>query len=154
MMFSKTILLILSIYTLFGTVEQLINNRGINKVLIESMCINTRIIPTYTRACAPVFLFSWKKESEKDIERELLRGARKLEGDAYKLTSQSLAGLPDRLVLLPGGKIAFVELKAPGKKPKKLQAIIHERLRALGFKVYVVDSKEMVREVLDEIHTS
>lgn len=91
---------------------------------------------------------------EQKIEKELIRKARQLGGEAIKLNSSSLAGLPDRLVLLPFEKVAFVELKAPGKKPRKLQMIIHERLRSLGFKVYVVDSMEMAREVLDEIYTS
>ncbi len=155
MLFFNVISLILIIYKLYGTREQdFCIYRGVNNVLIESVCINTRITPIYTHAHMHVFLCSWKKESEKEIERELVRGARKLEGDAYKLNSSSLAGLPDRLVLLPLGKVAFVELKAPGKKPRKLQRIIHERLRSLGFKVYVIDSIEMAREVLDEIYTS
>lgn len=153
MLFFNVIPLMLIIYKLYRTREQdFCIFRGVNTVLIESVCINTHITPTYTHA--HVFLCSWMKESEKEIERELVRGARKLEGDAYKLNSPSLAGLPDRLVLLPFGKVAFVELKAPGKKPRKLQMIIHERLRSLGFKVYVVDSREMAREVLDEIYTS
>ena len=154
-MFFNAIPLMLISYIALRTREQdIITFIDKYRVLIEGVCINTHITPTYTRAHVHAFLCSWMKESEKEIERELARGARKLEGDAYKLNSSSLAGLPDRLVLLPFGKIAFVELKAPGKKPRKLQMIIHERLRSLGFKVYVVDSREKAREVLDEIYTS
>ncbi len=53
-----------------------------------------------------------------------------------------MAGVPDRLVLLPKGKIYFVELKAPGKKLRPLQLKRKEQLESLGFKVYVIDSYE------------
>lgn len=154
-LFYNVILLMLIIYIVKGTSEQdSIKYRGINNVLIGSSCINTRIIPIYAYAREYLFSCSFKKESEKEIEKELVRKAKKLGGEAYKLTSPSIAGLPDRLVLLPDSHIAFVELKAPGKKPRKLQALVHERIKALGFKVYVVDSKDKIQEVLDEIHTS
>lgn len=155
MLFSNLILLMIIIYVSKGTSEQdFITYRGINNVLIGSSCINTRIIPIYAYAREYLFSCSSKKESEKEIEKELVRKAKKLGGEAYKLTSPSVAGLPDRLVLLPDSHIAFVELKAPGEKPRKLQILVHEKLRALGFKVYVIDSKDKVQEVLDEIHTA
>ena len=57
--------------------------------------------------------------------------------------------MPDRLVLLPGGKIGFVEVKAPGKEPRPLQVARHGLLRRLGFKVYVLDAPEQIGGILD-----
>ena len=62
-----------------------------------------------------------------------------------------MSGVPDRLILLPKSKIAFAETKAPGEKPRQLQVSRHRLLRRLGFKVYVIDRKEDIEEVLDEI---
>ena len=59
--------------------------------------------------------------------------------------------MPDRLVLLPSGRMAFVELKAPGKKPRALQLARHRLLRRLGFQVYVIDGIEQIDSVLEEI---
>ena len=58
---------------------------------------------------------------------------------------------PDRLILLPGGKAAFAELKAPGKTLRPLQAVRKRQLEALGFRVYVIDSIEQIGGVLDEL---
>ena len=79
---------------------------------------------------------------EKTVERELVKRVKEEGGIAYKFTSPNRRSVPDRLCLLPGGKILFVECKAPGKKPTKLQAREHERLRAMGFEVVVVDDKK------------
>ena len=72
-------------------------------------------------------------------------------GLALKFTSQTMNGLPDRLVLLLGGKTAFVELKAPGKTMRPLQIKRKEQLEALGFPVFCVDRFEQIRPVLDAI---
>ena len=72
-------------------------------------------------------------------------------GLALKFTSQTMNGLPDRLVLLLGGKTAFVELKAPGKTMRPLQIKRKEQLEALGFPVFCVDRFEQIRPVLDTI---
>ena len=85
---------------------------------------------------------------EKTVERELVKRVKEEGGIAYKFSSPGRRSVPDRLCLLPGGKILFVECKAPGKKPTKLQAREHERLRALGFEVVVVDGVETVKELL------
>ena len=85
---------------------------------------------------------------EKTVERELVKRVKEEGGIAYKFTSPNRRSVPDRLCLLPGGNILFVECKAPGKKPTKLQAGEHERLRALGFEVVVVDGVETVKELL------
>ena len=71
-----------------------------------------------------------------------------------KFVSPNFDGMPDRLILLPGGKIAFTELKAPGKKPRPLQLARHKTLMGLGFRVYVIDSAEQIGAILDEIQSS
>ena len=91
---------------------------------------------------------------EKQIENKLTTEATKLGGIALKFVSPSFDGMPDRLVLIPDGHIAFVELKAPGKKPRPLQLARHRLLRSLGFRVYVIDSVEQIGGMLDEIRTS
>lgn len=89
------------------------------------------------------------KESEKTIERLLVDTVHKHKGWAIKMICTFISGLPDRLVLLPGGVIFFAELKSTGEKPSPIQLIVHERLRQLGFKVYIIDSTEGVRTILD-----
>lgn len=91
---------------------------------------------------------------ESAIERRLVTEAIKRGGFAPKFVSPGLDGVPDRLLLLPGGKLAFVEVKAPGKKPRPLQRRRIEQLTALGFRVYVLDSKEQIGEILDEVQTA
>ena len=91
---------------------------------------------------------------EKQIENKLATEAKKLGGIALKFVSPSFDGMPDRLVLMPDGHIAFVELKAPGKKPRPLQLARHRLLRSLGFRVYIIDSVEQIGGMLDEVRTS
>jgi len=96
---------------------------------------------------------------EKQIEQTLVRKVKEVGGIAPKFVSPGLGGMPDRLFLFPGGRIAFVEVKAPGEKPRPLQVARHRLLTKLGFKVYVLDSlagiDEIVKEVMpDEVHTS
>ena len=89
---------------------------------------------------------------EKQIERRLCDEVSKLNGACLKQTG--LAGIPDRLVLLPDGHCGFVELKAPGEKPRKLQEMRMKWLRKLGFRTYVVDGLEQIGGVLDDIQSS
>ena len=89
--------------------------------------------------------------TEKIIEQKLVRAVKDLGGIAPKFVSQGLDGVPDRIVLLPMGRIAFVELKAPGKKMRPLQVRRKRQLEALGFLVYCVDRVEQIGGVLDEI---
>ena len=91
--------------------------------------------------------------NEKFIEKKLAEAVKARGGLAPKFVSPSYAGMPDRLVLLPQGVFAFVELKAPGKKPRVLLTARHEMLRRLGFKVYVIDRTEQIGETLDELQT-
>lgn len=91
---------------------------------------------------------------EKIIEQHLVKAVKNSGGIAPKLVSPGFDGMPDRLVLLPKGKIGFVEVKAPGKEPRPLQVARHGLLRRLGFKVYVLDSPEQIGGILDEIRTA
>ena len=86
---------------------------------------------------------------ETEIEKKLVRKVKANGGIAPKFVSPSYAGMPDRLVLLPGGVFAFAELKAPGMKPRPLQVARHRMLRSLGFKVYVIDGTQQIEEVLN-----
>lgn len=88
---------------------------------------------------------------EKTIEQKLVRAVKNMGGIAPKLLCPGFDGMPDRIVLLPGGRIAFVEVKAPGRKPRPLQLVRHEMLRQLGFKVYVLDDERQIGGLLDEI---
>lgn len=89
--------------------------------------------------------------NEKQIENKLVLAVKKLGGIAPKFVSPGFAGMPDRLILLPDGHIAFAELKAPGKNPRPLQLSRHRLLEGLGFKVYVIDSTNQIKQILSEI---
>ncbi|WP_427113099.1 VRR-NUC domain-containing protein [Megasphaera sueciensis] len=91
---------------------------------------------------------------EKVIEQKLATAVKKAGGMALKFVSSGFDGMPDRLVLLPGGRIAFVEVKAPGKKSRPLQLARHRMLRELGFRVYVIDSADQIGGMLDAIQAS
>lgn len=79
---------------------------------------------------------------EKTIEAALIKRVKALGGMAEKFTSPNKHSVPDRIVTLPGGRIIFVELKAPGKLPTELQLRDHAKRRALGCDVRVIDSIE------------
>ena len=91
---------------------------------------------------------------ESTIERKLTTEVKKRGGLAPKFTSPGFDGVPDRLVLLPKGRMAFIELKAPGKKPRALQKRRMKQLSALGFSCYVVDNTDVIGGVIDEIQSS
>ena len=90
---------------------------------------------------------------EKAIERKLVQSVKGVGGIAPKFISPGLDGMPDRIVLLPGGNLAFVEVKAPGEKSRPLQTARHRMLQRLGFKVYVLDDVQQIGGILDEIRT-
>lgn len=79
---------------------------------------------------------------ERDVERALVRRVESLGGTCEKFTSPGRKSVPDRLITMPGGVVVFVELKAPGKKPTVLQVRDHERRRAMGCDVRVIDNKD------------
>ena len=91
---------------------------------------------------------------ERDVERRLVQAVRAAGGLALKFVSPGMAGVPDRIILFPGGRAAFCEVKAPGRKPRPLQRRRMEQLRSLGFQVYVIDSVEQIGGVVDEISAS
>lgn len=91
---------------------------------------------------------------EKEVEAALVRAAKKRNGVALKFVSPGLSGVPDRLVLLPDGKIGFIELKSLGKKMRLLQEKRKSQLERLGFLVFCLDSKEEVEVMLDAIQAA
>jgi hypothetical protein len=78
--------------------------------------------------------------SESRIESRFVEHAKKRGAAAYKFTSPNRRSVPDRLVLAPGGVMFFIEFKAPGQEPTPAQYREHEKLRTLGFEVYVIDT--------------
>lgn len=91
---------------------------------------------------------------EKTIEQKLVTAVKKHGGICPKFVSPGFDGMPDRLVLLPHGRCAFVEVKAPGEKPRPLQLARHGMLQKLGYQVYVLDDAEQIGEILDEIRAT
>lgn len=88
---------------------------------------------------------------EQKIERRLRKEIELIGGKALKFVSPGVSGVPDRIVLLPGGKLIFVELKAPGKKLSPIQEVRKKGLEKLGFKVKVIDSIEKVLDFIKEV---
>ncbi|MBQ9685234.1 MAG: VRR-NUC domain-containing protein [Oscillospiraceae bacterium] len=88
---------------------------------------------------------------EKSIEQKLVKAVKAAGGVCPKLVCPGFDGMPDRMVLLPHGRLGFVEVKAPGKKPRPLQTARHEMLTRLGFKMYVLDAPEQIGGILNDI---
>lgn len=91
---------------------------------------------------------------ESFIERFLVKEVKKRGGLALKFTSPGLSGVPDRIVLMKNGKVVFIELKAPGKKLRLLQEKRKRQLEHLGFKVFVIDSRDVIEGTIDEIQST
>jgi hypothetical protein len=81
---------------------------------------------------------------EKTIEQALCKRVKELGGSCDKYSSPSRRAVPDRIVMLPDNTLIFVECKAPGKVPTIAQKNDHDRRRAMGFDVRVIDSMEQV----------
>lgn len=88
---------------------------------------------------------------EKQIEHALVMAVKAAGGMCPKLVSPGTDGMPDRMILLPKGHIGFVEVKAPGKKPRPLQERRHKQMRELGFKIFILDGREQIPEILKEV---
>ena len=86
---------------------------------------------------------------ERFIEQKLVARVRREGGLCPKFVSPGSDGWPDRIVLMPGGKIAFVELKAPQGRLRPIQVQRHAQLRDLGFLVFTVNDPEQIPEVLE-----
>lgn len=139
-------------YSDYGTREQ---DYHINIIIIGIyngyVTPNAYVLIYAREAC---FLYRVKGDGlmlEKRIEAKLRRDVQNLGGLALKLISPGYAGVPDRIVLLPPGKLVFVELKAPGRKLRPLQQRRKTQLEGLGFKVYVIDSLQAVDEFMGEV---
>ena len=91
---------------------------------------------------------------EKEVEAALVKAVKKRNGMALKFVSPGLDGVPDRIVLLTDGKLAFIELKRPGGRMRKLQEKRKAQLEALGFRVYCVNDKDEIGGILDEIQST
>lgn len=92
--------------------------------------------------------------NEKLIEKKLREQVKKLGGIALKFSSFTFTGVPDRLVLMPGGRMWWAELKSEGKKPTPRQLHVHGILRNLGFHVAVIDNVQLLEKFLDDIRTA
>ncbi|AJA50076.1 phage-like protein [Clostridium pasteurianum DSM 525 = ATCC 6013] len=90
---------------------------------------------------------------ESKIEKRLKNKIDQIGGKALKFVSPGVTGVPDRIVLLPHGKIIFVELKAPGEKLRKIQEFRAKELRCLGFEVRTLDTVEKVDMFIREVRT-
>lgn len=95
-----------------------------------------------------------RKVEEKVIEKKIIKAVKSRGGLALKFVSPGFDGVPDRLILLALGKLAFVEVKAPNKKPRKLQLLRHKQIKELGFKVYVLDNENDIGGIIDEIQST
>ncbi|MCM1530459.1 MAG: VRR-NUC domain-containing protein [Alistipes sp.] len=88
---------------------------------------------------------------EREIEMKLRDAVKAVGGLCWKFTSPGTAGVPDRIVLMPKGRIAFMETKASGGIPRKIQLKRHKQLRALGFKVYILDDMDDIAGLVHKI---
>lgn len=90
---------------------------------------------------------------EKQIEKKLVKAVKAVGGICPKLISPGMDGMPDRIVLLPGAHLGFVEVKAPGQKPRALQLRRHKQLRQLGFPVFILDDPDQIAGIIKEVST-
>ena len=89
------------------------------------------------------------------VERKLITAVKKRGGICPKWVCPGCDGMPDRMVLLPNGKIGFVEVsQAPGEKPRALQLARHRMLRKLGFLVFVLDDPQQIGGILDAVQSA
>ena len=91
---------------------------------------------------------------EKWIEQQLVKAVKDIGGIALKIVSPGFDGMPDRLILLPNRKAAFVEVKALGKSLRPLQEKRKRQLEALGFLLFCLDNIEQIGGILREIQAS
>ncbi len=86
-------------------------------------------------------------ESEKLLDDKLVKVVESLGGWCLKMGTTHISGLPDRVCLLPRGRVFFAEIKTTKKKPRKIQIWVHNKLKGLGFEVYVIDRTEQIKEL-------
>ncbi|MFC5468430.1 VRR-NUC domain-containing protein [Cohnella suwonensis] len=90
---------------------------------------------------------------ESQLERRLVREVERIGGIAPKWVSPGNNGVPDRIVILPGGRTLYVEMKAPGKQLEPLQAHWARKLLGMGHRHYKIDSDEDIDRFIDEVRT-
>ena len=88
---------------------------------------------------------------EKTLEHKFVMEVKRAGGLALKLVSPGFDGMPDRLLLMDGGRAAFVEVKAPGKKPRPLQRARHQLLRRMGFRVFVLGEESQIPRIIAQM---
>lgn len=88
---------------------------------------------------------------ERELEQKFVMRLKGLGCMPIKLISPGLAGIPDRLLLIPGGIVWFAELKRPGGRLRPLQAHVIQQLRGLGFRVYIIDSMQAIDDLLADV---
>lgn len=76
------------------------------------------------------------------VEKHLVQKTQECGGICLKFISPGIAGVPDRIIILPGGKIGFAEMKAPGRRPRRLQRNVLRKMHQLGCRVCVIDNLE------------
>lgn len=91
---------------------------------------------------------------EQKIEQKLVKAVKQKGGLALKFVSPGYDGVPDRLILIAYGKIAFVEVKSPGEKPRPLQVSRINKIKSLGFNVYVLDDEKKIGGIIDAIQST
>lgn len=89
--------------------------------------------------------------SEKEIEKYLRRKAKELNLICLKYSNPLESGYPDRLICLPDMRVVWVELKSKGKKPSKIQQLRFTSLRSLGHQVFVIDNKQDIDKLIQDI---
>lgn len=94
-----------------------------------------------------------EKDSEKDLERRLGKEVKALGGKSVKVYNPWDVGFPDRMLLMPGGRVVFVELKSTGERPRAIQRVKHEELRALGYEVRVIDRNKQIDQLIHDLQT-
>ena len=88
---------------------------------------------------------------EKKLEQKLVKAVRDIDGLSLKFVSPGCDGVPDRLILIAYGKIAFVEVKAKGKKPRPIQIIRINQIRRLGFLVFILDDEKDIPSIIKQV---
>nr|DAZ69971.1 MAG TPA: Nuclease [Caudoviricetes sp.] len=91
------------------------------------------------------------RQLENEIEKKLVDQVKKIGGQAFKFISPNHAGIPDRLVILPGNKIGFAEIKRPGGKTRRLQDKQIAFLKSLGCMVWVIDNEEKIDKFIKKL---
>lgn len=88
---------------------------------------------------------------EKKLEQKLVKAVRDISGLALKFVSPGCDGVPDRLILIAYGKVAFVEVKAKGKKPRPIQIRRINQIKNLGFLVFILDDEKDIPSIIQQV---